>query len=483
MKIGIKQRLFLAIVAASLLSVISMFLVLQWSLDRGFLRYANSLEQSRIATLAEVLEKSYAREGSWDFLQRTPGGWQSLLDASQAEMDSGPFAPSPGRDAGRHPQRGPDRPPPLPPRMGRGFASRVFLLDASKNSLTAAVTIPANAECRVLKQGETVIGYVGLLPHKRLSDERQLRFLQEQKTAFAIIAAIIILLAAGLSLPLATRLIRPLRALADAHGRLAGGDYAGRLPVTSTDELGQLARDFNSLALTLGKNELSRRQWVADISHELRTPLAILQGEIEALQDGVRSLNPEAINSLHYEVMRLSRLVDDLYQLSLSDLGALTYRKEELDLSHLLTALLASYRHEFAARSINIAVHFPENKKVILFADAARLQQLFGNLLANSRQYTDPGGTVVLTMTCAAGVAEIVLEDSAPGVADSDIERLFDRLFRVETSRSRNSGGAGLGLAICRNIVAAHDGSISAEHSSLGGVRIKVSLPLAEGSR
>jgi two-component system sensor histidine kinase BaeS len=341
--------------------------------------------------------------------------------------------------------------------------------------------IPANAESRPLKQGETVIGYVGLLPHKRLSDERQLRFLREQKTAFAIVAGIIILLAAGLSLPLSNRLIRPLRALAQANGRLAAGEYDIRLPVTYSDELGQLSRDFNSLALTLEKNELSRRQWVADISHELRTPLAILRGEIEALQDGIRQLTPEAINSLHHEAMRLSRLVDDLYQLSLSDLGALTYRKEETDLVPLLTAILATYKHEFSARNIDFTAGFPETKKVILFADTARLQQLFGNLLDNSLQYTDSGGKAVLTMACAAGFAEIVLEDSSPGVTAGDLQRLFDRLYRVETSRSRNSGGAGLGLAICSRIVEAHAGSIMAEQSLLGGVRIKVSLPLAEG--
>lgn len=480
MKIGIKQRLFLAIVAASVLSVISMFMVLQWSLDRGFLRYANSLEQSRLTSLVETLEKSYARKGSWDFLKGVPDSWHSLIAASQADIEPGPPASSRAKDANDRPEHGADRPP-LPPSMERGFASRVFLLDAAKMPLVAAMDIPANAESRPLKQGETVIGYVGLLPHKRLSDERQLRFLKEQKTAFAIVAAIIIILAAGLSLPLSNRLTRPLRALAQANDRLAAGEYDIRLAVTSTDELGQLARDFNSLALTLEKNELSRRQWVADISHELRTPLAILRGEIEAIQDGIRQLNPEAINSLHHEAMRLSRLVDDLYQLSLSDLGALTYRKEETDLVPLLTAILATYKHEFAARNIDFTAGFPETKKVVLFADTARLQQLFGNLLDNSLQYTDPGGKAVLSMACAAGFAEIVLEDSSPGVTAGDLQRLFDRLYRVETSRSRNRGGAGLGLAICRNIVVAHSGSIMAEQSLLGGVRIKISLPLAEG--
>ena len=121
--------------------------------------------------------------------------------------------------------------------------------------------------------------------------------------------------------------------MAAATHDLASGKYAVRIPVSSSDELGQLARDFNAMALTLEKNEKARRQWVADISHELRTPLAVLRGEIEALLDGIRNTTPEAIRSLHVETLRLHRLVEDLYQLALSDLGALTYRKEDLDLA------------------------------------------------------------------------------------------------------------------------------------------------------
>lgn len=478
MNIGIKQRLFLAILAASLLSVISMFMVLQWSLDRGFLRYANSLEQSRLSRVVETLEDRYSREGSWDFLQIDPGAWQNIVASSMAGMESGSSELPAAKGPENRLPRGNDRSH-LSPRIGRGFANRLFLLGPSRTPLAAAMDIPANTPSRALKQGETVIGYVGLLPHKRLSDERQLRFLKEQKTAFAIVAGIIVLLAAGLSLPLSKRLTRPLRALAEANDRLAAGHYDIRLPVTSTDELGQLARDFNSLALTLEKNELSRRQWVADISHELRTPLAILRGEIEAIQDGIRALNPGAINSLHHEVMRLNRLVDDLYQLSLSDLGVFTCQKEEIDLVELLKKILTPYRQEFSARNITFnSGDMPDDRKAVVFADSARLQQLFANLLDNSLKYTDPFGRAAIRMICQDGKAKIEIEDSSPGVNDPDLVKLFDRLYRVETSRSRESGGAGLGLAICLKIVEDHSGIITAEHSAWGGIRMRVVLPL-----
>jgi two-component system sensor histidine kinase BaeS len=321
------------------------------------------------------------------------------------------------------------------------------------------------------------------LPRKSPFDVRQLQFVKQQKLALALVAAVLVLLTAGLSLPLASRLVRPLRALAMATRRLAAGRYETRVPVASSDELGQLARDFNTLALTLEKNEKARRQWVADISHELRTPLAILRGEVEAIQDGIRRPDPDAIHSLHGEILRLSRLVDDLYQLSMSDLGALTYRKEDLNLIELVTDTLALYHPELARKEITLTNELPGNGKFMVFGDPERLRQLFANLLDNVLKYTDKGGKLAIHMECHDNLGMVDIQDSAPGVPESELENLFERLYRVETSRSRAAGGAGLGLAICRNIVEAHSGTITAQSSPLGGVWIRVTLPLMENCR
>ncbi|GFE58316.1 ATP-binding protein [Geobacter sp. AOG1] len=482
MKIGITQRLFLAILAAAFLSVVSMFIIMQWSIDRGFKRYVGSIEQTRLTRLAGQLEERYATQESWDFLKNDPGAWRRILVASIPDEEPGtPDRARRGQNAS--PPDGKDSRPPLPPHLGRGFAMRVFLLDTGKLPLIGPKDIPANAVTRPLHHQDQIVGYLGLLPRKQLSDEHQVRFLKEQKFALAMVAGMVVLVAAGFSLLLARRLVRPIRALATATDRLAAGEFAARVPVTSGDELGHLARDFNALALTLEKNDQARRQWVADISHELRTPLTVLRGEIEALQDGVRPVNPPAIHSLHGEVLRLGRLVDDLYQLSLSDLGALTYHKEELDLTSLISTALAPYRQEFARKNITLATAVPWEKPAMIFADAERLHQLFTNLLDNALKYTDPGGEVAIRLTCSDGMAKVDMEDSAPGVAKEDLDRLFDRLYRVETSRNRAAGGAGLGLAICRNIVEAHAGSIAARNSARGGIEISVTLPLAEGNR
>jgi two-component system sensor histidine kinase BaeS len=478
MKIGITKRLFLAILAAAFLSVVSMFLIMQWSIERGFKRYVGSLEQARLTRLAGQLEERYATQGSWDFLKSDPAEWRRILVSSIPDEEPGsPDRPRrKGLNSASPEERGSR--PPLPPHLGRGFAVRVFLLDASKQQLIAPPDIPVNAVTRPLQHRDRVVGYLGLLPRKQLSDEHQLRFLHEQKLALAMVAGMVVLVAAGFSLLLAHRLVRPIRALTVATDRLAAGEFATRVPVASNDELGHLARDFNALALTLEKNEQARRQWVADISHELRTPLAVLRGEIEALQDGVRQSTPAAIRSLHGEVLRLGRLVDDLYQLSLSDLGALTYRKGELDLADLLTDALDGYRTAFAAKKISLAEHIQRDAKAMVFGDPERLHQLFVNLFDNVLKYTDAGGELAVRLAYGGEQATIDIEDSAPGVPESELGRLFDRLYRVETSRNRAAGGAGLGLAICRNIAAAHAGEIAAHPSPLGGVWVRVTLPL-----
>ena len=233
------------------------------------------------------------------------------------------------------------------------------------------------------------------------------------------------------------------------------------------------------MAGTLRKNLSARQQWIADISHELRTPVAVLQGEIEAIQDGVRELNKDSINSLHQEVVRLSNLVNDLHELSLSDVGALSTRKQKLNIVELIEAVIEQNRGSLQDKSIIIKLN-ASSDIIMVDADYQRMEQLFVNLAINSRHYTQSPGTITVTVSKQNQKVMITWADSAPGVSDADLGRLFERLYRVETSRNRNAGGSGLGLAICQNIVEAHQGSIKAEHSRLGGVSMVITLPLAK---
>jgi two-component system sensor histidine kinase BaeS len=485
MKFGVTYKLFLSILMAAGLAVISSAVIMQWKIHQGFLRYVNAVEKSGVSRLAGKLEQIYRNELSWDFLTRNPERWRQLVFSSLPMENLPPGEGAPLLDGGppAEPSRPPDkgRPHPhgmLPPPLAHQFDQRLFLLDANGRILISQLAAPDTSMTTPLRYRGEVVGYLGIVPRTLLpSDEPQRRFIREQEQALALTAGVVVFLAAALSLLMARRLVRPLRELATATHRLAAGEFSVRVPIDSRDELGQLAHDFNSLALTLEKNEEARRQWVADISHELRTPLAILRGEIEALQDGIRQPTPQTIQSLHGEVLHLGRLVEDLYQLSMSDVGALTYRKGDLDLGNLLSETVAAFRAEFSSKGIRVEESRSDRADATVFGDPERLRQLFSNLLDNSLKYTDSGGRLSVRLEGDDDTVAIDFQDSAPAVPAAEIKKLFDRLYRVDSSRNRSTGGAGLGLAICRNIVEAHAGTITAQPSSMGGLWIRIEFP------
>ncbi len=469
MKIGLTYRLFLSILGATALAILSLFLIMRWNIDHGFHEYLRNLDQSRLEQMTRSLEEAYAEHGDWEFLRENPRFWigtlQNMRTDEAASIRAGRPEPD-GRLGG----------PPGPPRPGRQRWP-FMVLDAERRPVFGRTEEMEGADFRPVMHDGKPVGYVGIMPPRQFLNQHQLRFLKQQKSELVLAAGGMVLAVMLVSLPLAKRLVRPIRAITAATGDLASGKYDVRVPAGSGDELGQLARDFNTMALTLEKNEQARRQWVADISHELRTPVAILRAELEALLDGIRNVTPETIQSLHAEVVRLNRLVEDLYQLSVSDIGALTYRKEHLVLSEVLNNSIDSHRQEFQKKNVALVEDLKE-PGLAVFGDFERLNQLFTNLLENSLRYTDPEGTLVVRLRGDQQQAIVEFEDSAPGVPESELNRLFDRLYRVESSRSRTSGGAGLGLAICKNIVEAHQGTITAEASRLGGLLIRITFPV-----
>ncbi len=477
MNLSIKYKLLLTILAAISLVVISIHLIGQWNFQRGFIRFVNTTEQARLEQLTSDLQELYATEGSWRALRDHPDRWISLL----READNNrPLLPPRTRDILVKQSKGMRRAMPrdLPPNKRHHFEARVVLLDANKELLFGFPHLFEDIGYKPLRHNGAIVGQLGLAPQKRLADMLQLQFIKEQKTTFGLIAFGIVLLAALLTLPITSRLVRPVKTLATATRELTNGNYKVRTPVTSEDELGQLSRDFNVLADTLEQNEQARRQWVADISHELRTPLAVLRGEIEAIQDQVREVTPQTLKTLHGEVLQLNRLVSDLYELSMSDLGALTYKKEMIAPVDVLKKTVELFQPRLDDHKIKTVIDFSVGAEVELLADQDRLQQLFSNLLENSLRYTDAAGQLEIRTETSSQQLTVHVLDSAPGVPDRDLPLLFDRLYRVESSRNRAVGGAGLGLSICRNIVEAHGGNIAAKPSPHGGLWLTVSLPL-----
>lgn len=478
MRYGIAIKLFIILLLSAVCVIGSMVAMMQWSFDRGFLRYITHVElQAQDRTLAKI-EETYRQYGGWFAALNLENIWRETRFRAfyEAQADFAlPSGPQPGPQLG--PQPGP---PPLGPggMQHRGRPSLVILDEAQRVLLPPGLPKAAleGYQFRPIHVDGRVVGQVGF-PPSRLSESRDLRFVEQQTRTLLAIAGTTLLVCALLALPFARQLVRPLQRLSQGTRELAAGKYATRIDATSFDELGQLSRDFNHLAQALEKNEHARQQWMADIAHELRTPLSVARAQIEAFQDGIRQPDEAHLSQLHGQVLHLTHLVDDLRELAMADIGALNYRKENMHLFACLRSAVEGHRAAFDSAGLTLDLSLPAGPDLI-YADDARLRQLFGNLIANSAAYTNAGGRLAINARHDGARVILTFADSEPGVPDEALPRLFERLYRVDSSRNRRTGGTGLGLAICKSIVEAHGGEITASHSPLGGLQINVALPL-----
>jgi signal transduction histidine kinase len=276
---------------------------------------------------------------------------------------------------------------------------------------------------------------------------------------------------------LAWRVVRPLRRLTAAAQGIAAGDLTQRVEVSPGDEMGDLALAFNQMAERLSRAEVLRRQMTADIAHELRTPLTVIQGNIEALQDGVFPLSIEALDPILDKTALLNRLVEDLRQLTLAETGQLSLDKQPTDLHALTLQTIEAFQPAAVERSIMLEIDSPSPLPLVQ-ADRQRVQQVLMNLLSNALRYTPDGGTI--TVRLAAGKQmRVVVQDQGPGISPDALPNVFERFYRVEQGRTRatDGSGSGLGLAVARSLVEAHGGQIGVESLPSLGAAFWFTLP------
>lgn len=277
-----------------------------------------------------------------------------------------------------------------------------------------------------------------------------------------------------LSLVLFRTVVLPVRQMKTMAGRIAAGDYAARARAASADELGSLAESLNRMAEALGTLERLRKDLVANVAHELRTPLTNLQGYLEAISEDVAPASPETIASLHDEVMRLVRLVEALHELTLFDARLPRLRPQDVDVEILIRRTIESRRGEFASR--RIILHTSVHVRGPVRADRDLLAQAVHNLIDNALKYTPEGGEVIVEVTPSDSAVRIEVTNTGEGIAPDDLPLVFERFYRGEKSRSRESGGAGIGLAIVKEVAGAHGGSVGATSES-GRTTVWFSLP------
>jgi signal transduction histidine kinase len=288
-----------------------------------------------------------------------------------------------------------------------------------------------------------------------------------------VVAAVI---AIAITLLVARRLTGPVETLTAASRRMAAGDRSVRVATGSSDEIGQLAVAFNQMADAVEQNEAARRRLMSDVAHELRTPLTNIRCQLEALQDGLQAATTAVVDSMHHDTLQLSTLIGDLEELSLAEAGQLRLEKRPSDLGVLIRRVAATFGAQAAGAEVSLTIECDDS--VCCSVDDRRISQVIANLLANALRHTPPHGRIVLAVRREPEGAVISVADSGSGIAAEVLPHIFDRFYRPDPSRSRRTGGAGLGLAIVRQLAVAHGGGVRAESEAGRGSRFIVTLPM-----
>ncbi|MFW5689307.1 MAG: sensor histidine kinase [Spirochaetota bacterium] len=498
MRTGLTLRVALSHLALVIVAL-GIFLVVLSVLTRGsFVAAEARVDRAMAQRLAPWLDEYHSRRGSWQGIEDAVAQAAPPMTGGGPRMTDRPFV----RRA--------------MPMTDMTLAQPILLLDASGNFVASsrAPGVPRGRSADPLpdpRLGEPVGPpanpsgwlFVGsMIPG--VGTPLQAALSATIVRASAISGVAVLLLAALAAAYWSSWLLRPLRALEDASGRLARGDYTVRVaPPRGEHELRSLAESFNAMATEIGAQEATRRRFVADAAHELRTPLSLLSARIEMLSEGVYDPSPEQWESLRGGVGRLVGLVDDLQVLARLDAGRVELERKPVQTDAFLAQVVAEF-HPIAERAGVTLVQQGTGERVpSVYADPARLHQILSNLLANAVRHTPEGGRVTLAARARSGSAiagvepsprspavgqatvaqrarvEIIVEDTGPGIPLEARERVFERFIRLDTDRGRAGGGSGLGLSIARRLAELHDGTITAESPELGpsGARLVVALP------
>jgi len=486
MKLNLSVKIFitflLVTVTSSLLIVVSVKVS-----NRYFKNYAQQKDMKKLEYLADAVAKFYSENNGWDLLLQNPDLWRYFLNSGSSKADL--VNPS---QAGRPPLestitlRPPslDRVSPMPIWDPQNLGPRVSLFDANKNRIAGPEGPINEYDTLPIIVDNVTVGWVGLKTKRGADDTIDQEYLEKQSMIILVTGGIILLAASFFALIFSRHLLRPIRLLADATKALTQRNFGVRIQVQSSDELGNLAERFNFMAKKMEDYEQNQLRWLSDISHELRTPLSVLIGEIEALQDGVRKADERSLKSIGDEAKHLEKLVNDLHVLSLAEAGAISMKMVSLKPVTILSQAIYHFQNRIENSGMTVDLRMePNGDELKVTGDPHRLVQLFSNLIENALVHAEKPGRLIIKQAHIKDKITIIFEDTGPGVPEDALPRLFERLYRADSSRSRSTGGSGLGLAICKSIVELHHGNIQAQNGDEGGLKIEITLPLEPNNK
>jgi two-component system, OmpR family, sensor histidine kinase BaeS len=448
-----RTRIILSFVLVVLVSVGSFVLILRQSAEREVGAFMFRGGMVGLESVVDALEDYYRTNRTWE-------GVENLFPASV-------------RTQGRHGMG-----------MGGMMTQNLKLADPngrllfdSQNDSLGQLTQAELDRAVALKNGRRTVGYLLYQTGTAFTVNDQTN-LVERLTRAAVIAG---LAGGGLSLLLAIlltyRLARPIEDLKRSAQQVAAGNLSQRVRVVGKDELSSLGTAFNQMAESLQRSEVNRQAMTADIAHELRTPLAVQRAHLEAIEDGLYPMSEENLQPILAQNLLLTRLVDDLRTLALADAGQLSLNVSHVDLLALIREVIARFTPQTVTDQIELVLVEPSSPLPPIQADPTRIGQIISNLITNALRHTPSGGKITLSMEQNNGRLLLSVHDTGPGIPPHSLDRIFDRFYRADTSRSREEGGTGLGLSIARYLARAHGGDLSAANGPDGGAVFILTLP------
>ncbi len=439
----------------------------------------NSLEFDRLlldrsqGNFVTAAETYYAAHGSWDGVEQALRD-QGLLPPARPSGPDGAGAslptPAPGQNQGGAQAFF------LPPFV---LADQAGLVVIQGGPYHAGDKVPANhrAAGKPVTVNGQVVGTVLVTGNSPQRNPQEASYLARTNEALVIAAVGATVLALVLGIFLARSITRPVRELTAATHAMGRGQLKQEVPVRSKDELGELTATFNRMSADLATANLLRRQMTADIAHDLRNPLMVVTGYLESMREGTLPPTAERLDTIYREAQLLQRLVEDLRTLSLADAGELALNRAFLAPHALLERLMAAYCHRAEQSGVTLSVQ-AEPSLPEVEVDEERMVQVLGNLVTNALRYTPPGGQIVLGAASRANMLELTVKDNGSGIGPEVLPHIFDRFFRGDEARAESDGESGLGLAIAKSIVEAHQGTIAVSSELGRGTRFQVVLPL-----
>jgi signal transduction histidine kinase len=453
MRLSLRVKLILAFSIVAIAAVLGIVLFANLESERQVRTYMARGGRYGLTSLVENLEQHFENQGSWD-------GVDSV------------FANSNFR-SGRNNQRGEN--------MGMQLLNAQRVIVWSNNSAAVGAILDENAvseAIHLVNDKQAIIGYLLVDGAFLIQVDEISPFVTRLKTVVLYSGIAAALLAVLLAVLLSNYLLKPVKALTKASNQMSSGDLSTRVKVNGKDELAELAATFNHMATNLEIAEERKKALTADVAHELRTPLAVQKAQLEGMLDGVIPANSENLEIALQQTDFLSRLVDDLRLLAMADAGEIHFEVRETDLQRLIEQLAVQFTAPMNADGTRIITKFLGFRGgEMVMVDPDRLTQILHNLLSNAQRYGTRGGEIHLTVSLDPSTITIMVKDDGPGLPETALPHLFERFYRHEKARSRDTGGTGLGLAISRKLALLMGGELSAGNHPDGGAVFTLKLP------